>query len=137
MKSDDYIKRQAICFARENKRRIAERYTDPLKFLPDQKPVSVFMAGSPGAGKTEASKALLEELENVERSRKILRIDPDDLRLEFEHYTGSNSWLFQPAVSILVEKIHDLALKQQQSFILDGTLLNDNKAEENIARSLK
>lgn len=65
------------------------------------------MAGSPGAGKTEASKALLEEF--VEKGRKVLRIDPDDLRSEFEHYSGNNSWLFQPAVSILVEKIHDLA----------------------------
>lgn len=130
------IEEDAKRFARENKNKIAKLFTDPKKYLPDKEPVSVFMAGSPGAGKTEASKALLEELENTEKGRKVLRIDPDDLRSEFKHYSGDNSWLFQPAVSILVEKIHDLALKQKQSFILDGTLSKYRKAEENIIRSL-
>lgn len=105
--------------------------------MPDQEPVSVFMAGSPGAGKTEASKSLLSKLENVEKGRKILRIDPDELRMEFEDYSGNNSWVFQPAVSILVDKIHDFALEQRQSFILDGTLSSYGKAEENIDRSLR
>ena len=131
------IKNEAIRFARKNKKEIAKRLTNPQVFLPDQEPVSVFMAGSPGAGKTEASKALLDELENVEKSRKVLRIDPDELRSEFEHYSGDNAWLFQPAVSILVDKIHDLALKQRQSFILDGTLSNYEKAVNNIDRSIK
>ena len=81
--------------------------------------------------------ALLDELEDTEKNRKVLRIDPDELREEFEDYSGSNSSLFQPAVSILVEKIHDLALKQRQSFILDGTLSSYEIAEKNIERSLK
>jgi len=34
-------------------------------------------------------------------------------------------------------KNYDLALKQQQSFLLDGTLTNLPKAEQNIDRSLK
>lgn len=68
---------------------------------------------------------------------EILRIDPDELRCEFADYTGGNAWLFQSAVSVLVEKIHDLALKQKQSFLLDGTLSNYRKAEQNISRSLK
>jgi len=37
----------------------------------------------------------------------------------------------------LVEKIHDLALKQKQSFLMDGTLSHYEKAEQNISRSLK
>ncbi|MFT6915318.1 MAG: UDP-N-acetylglucosamine kinase [Motiliproteus sp.] len=44
--------------------------------------------------------------------------------------------MFQGAVSILTEKIHDLALKQRQSFLLDGTLTNLDKAISNIERSL-
>lgn len=93
------------------------------------------MAGSPGAGKTEASIELLNRLS--EHGIQILRIDPDDFRAIFDGYTGKNSWLFQGAVSILVDKIHDLALKQKQSFLLDGTLTNYDKAEQNIFRSLK
>ncbi len=72
------------------------------------------------------------EAENSE----ILRIDPDDLRSEFPNYTGDNSWLFQKGISVLVDKIHDMALQQKQSFLLDGTLSNYQKAEQNISRSL-
>lgn len=36
-----------------------------------------------------------------------------------------------------MEKIHDLALNQKQSFLLDGTLTNFPKAAQNISRSLK
>jgi hypothetical protein len=36
-----------------------------------------------------------------------------------------------------VEKIHDLALRQKQNFIFDGTLSNYNKALDNISRSLE
>lgn len=37
----------------------------------------------------------------------------------------------------IVERIHDLALKQEQSFLLDGTLSSYSVAEKNIQRSLK
>jgi len=129
------IKDRAIAFARENKKAIAKRETDREVFVAEEHPVSVFMAGSPGAGKTEASIELLNNFSND--GVQIIRIDPDDLRAEFKEYTGENSWLFQGAVSILVERIHDLALKQKQSFLLDGTLTNYRIAEQNIKRSLK
>jgi UDP-N-acetylglucosamine kinase len=129
------IQDEALAFARTHKKDIAKRLTNPERFLPEDEPVSVFMAGSPGAGKTEASIELLEEFAG--NGFEILRIDPDELRYEFPAYTGDNSWLFQKGVSVLVEKIHDLALKQKQSFLLDGTLSNYEKAEHNIARSLK
>ena len=129
------IEDEALEFARKHKKAIAKRLTDPERFLPEEDPVSVFMAGSPGAGKTEASIELLAKVEAG--SSEILRIDPDDLRIEFPGYTGDNSWLFQKGISVLVEKIHDMALKQQQSFLLDGTLSNYDKAEQNISRSLK
>jgi len=129
------IQDEALEFARKNKKEIAKRLTDKSRFLPEDEPVSVFMAGSPGAGKTEASIELLAKVE--ENGSEILRIDPDELRYEFPNYTGNNSCLFQRGVSVLVEKIHDYALKQKQSFLLDGTLSNYAKAEQNISRSLK
>jgi UDP-N-acetylglucosamine kinase len=133
-KTDADIAAKALAFAKQNKKPIARRLTDPEKYQPEENPVSVFMAGSPGAGKTEASKALIADLQSD--GGEILRIDPDDLRAEFEDYTGENSYLFQSAVSILVEKLHDFAIKQKQSFILDGTLSNYSIAEKNIKRSL-
>ena len=132
---EETIQEAALKYARKNKKAIAKRLTDTSRFTPEDEPVSVFMAGSPGAGKTEASIELLAFLE--EKGAEILRIDPDNLRHEFEQYRGDNSWLFQKGVSVLVEKIHDLALAQKQSFLLDGTLSNYVKAEHNIARSLK
>lgn len=91
------------------------------------------MSGSPGAGKTEASIALL----NLFSDSPILRVDPDELRTEFAAYTGRNAYLFQGGVSILVSKIIDLALSQQQSFLLDGTFAKLDVARSNVERSLE
>lgn len=94
------ISEEALRFARSNKKSIARRLTDKAIYPSEESPVSVFMAGSPGAGKTEASIALV----NLFADTPILRIDPDELRNEFAAYKGPNSWLFQRGVSILVEK---------------------------------
>lgn len=137
---NEEIKLAAIQFAKANKKSIASRITDLAKYPREQNPVSVFMAGSPGAGKTEASIRLLKWFDNKFKHTKdklgVIRIDADDLRFEFEDYNGANSNLFQAATSILVDRIHDTVLKQSQSFILDGTLSNYKKAEENISRSI-
>ena len=58
--SEAEIQQAALDFARKNKKAIAKRLTEKSIFVPEKKPVSVFMAGSPGAGKTEASKNLLD-----------------------------------------------------------------------------
>jgi UDP-N-acetylglucosamine kinase len=89
------------------------------------------MAGSPGAGKTESSIELLKKFPTP-----IIRIDVDELRKEFGDYKGNNAYLFQAGASVLLERIHDLALQQKQSFLLDGTLSRLDIAERNIQRSL-
>lgn len=126
----------ATLFAKANKKRIAKEFTNPAVYLPERNPVSVFMSGCAGAGKTEAAIELIDLL-SAESGIKTMRIDPDDLRHHFEGYVGTNSWMYQRAASILVDKIHDMALDQSQSFVLDGTLCNLEKAELNITRSLR
>lgn len=133
--TDDTIREAAIEFAKKNKNRIAKELTDIAKYVPDSVPISVFMAGSPGAGKTEFSKYLIMLLEN-ESERHAIRIDGDEIRRFIPGYTGNNSHLFQGAISLIVEKIHDLVLHQKQSFVFDGTFSNYNKASQNINRSL-
>jgi predicted ABC-type ATPase len=125
------IEATAIDFAKANKKAIARRWADKNEYPPEPDPVSIFMAGSPGAGKTEASIELIDSFLS-----RILRIDPDELRCELPGYKGSNAYLFHGAASILVEKIHDLALKQKQSFLLDGTLSHYGVAKRNIERLL-
>lgn len=129
---EQQIADEALAFAKANKKTIARRLTNPETYQSEQEPVSVFMAGSPGAGKTEASIELLKQIDGP----AIMRIDPDELRSELPGYTGDNAWLFQRAVSVLVEKIHDMALDQRQSFLLDGTLSHYDVANKNITRSL-
>ncbi len=132
---DFKIKEDADAFANVHKDEIAKDITCVDIFLPEENPVSVFMAGSPGAGKTESSKNLIKKFSK--NGGQILRIDPDELRIKFKEYTGDNSYLFNGAVSILVSRIHDYALKNKQSFVFDGTFSNINKARENIERSIK
>ncbi len=95
------IEQRAIDFARKNKKKIAKRITDIHTIDPDDHPISIFTAGSPGSGKTEFSKSMLSILQ--QDGRKVVRIDPDELREEFEEYNGRNSSLFQSAASILVD----------------------------------
>lgn len=129
---EQVIQNRALDYARrkQNKKRIACEHVD--QFDAEKSPVSVFMAGSPGAGKTESAKALIEAL-----GGQVLRIDNDDLRKEFADYSGTNSHLFQDAATRLVEAIHDRALVKSVSFVLDTTLSNFDKARKNIERSLK
>ena len=86
------IRDAAIAWAKANRTRFATEFTSPEKYPGEKNPVALFMAGSPGAGKTEASKALIEEV------GAFLRIDPDDFRPHIPGYTGQNSWLMQEAV---------------------------------------
>jgi predicted ABC-type ATPase len=133
MKSDDQrIADEAVVFAKANRKGIARKLTDPSIFLSEDSPVSVFMAGSPGAGKTEASLEFLSRF-----GGGVLRIDPDNYRSELPGYTGNNSSLFQRAVSVLVSAVHDEALRLQQSFLLDGTSSNYETVARNIQRSLR
>lgn len=129
--TDEEIKANAEAWARQNKKDFARRLTDTTRFPGETSPVSVFMAGSPGAGKTESAKALSKSLNDG-----FLRIDPDEFRAAIPGYNGANSWLFQGAVSILLGRVLDLAFDQKQSFLLDGTLSNLTQAFRNVERSL-
>ena len=135
MDEAEKIKLEAEEFARANRQRIARELTDRLIFIPDAIPTSVFMAGSPGAGKTEYSRNLIKILEE-KMNHRVIRIDGDELRGRMPGYVGNNSFLFQTAVSLVVERIHDMVLDNKQTFLLDGTFSKYDKAITNIKRSL-
>lgn len=125
----------AKTWVKAHRSELAKKLTDTAQYPKEASPVSVFMAGSPGAGKTETSRAFIEQFS--EEGINILRIDPDEYRPLIPGYNGKNSWCVQPAVSLLVERVLDRALQQGQSFLLDGTFSNTQKSIENIGRSLK
>lgn len=131
---DQQIMDKAIKQAKAMKKAIARKLVDHLP--EEEEAASVFMAGSPGAGKTEAARAMVRAFKN-EHDLTLVHIENDELRKEFEDYQGYNSPLFHRPATILVEAIHDRALKRRVSFILDSTLSNFDKAKDNIERSLK
>ncbi len=132
--NDEAIIAKAILEAKASKKEIASSQIDHLPR--EEEAVSVFMAGSPGAGKTETARSMIRDFSS-ESGQKLVHIENDELRKEFEDYNGQNSPLFQRAATLLVEAIHDRALKQGVSFILDSTLSSFDKAKSNIERSLK
>ena len=134
-KEKETIKDEATAYAKKHKKAIAKKLTDTAIYPSEDQPVSYFMAGSPGAGKSEFAKEMVAKI-NEASSENILYLDPDDIREEFEGYNGANSHLFHGAVSIIVERTFDLMLKNKQSFILDGTLSKYEKSEKNITRCL-
>ncbi len=97
--------------------------------------MSIFMAGSPGAGKTEFSRRLVSILK--ERGEVFVRIDPDEIREFLPMYLQGRAELFNLAVTVAVEKIHHYVLAQNKNFLLDGTSAKLDKLKENIQRSLK
>lgn len=57
---------ESKAFVRENRTRLSKELTDISRYPKEEQPVSVFMAGSPGAGKTETSKAYLEQFRETD-----------------------------------------------------------------------
>jgi UDP-N-acetylglucosamine kinase len=131
--TDEEITTKAIAQAKAMKKKLAKAMIDHLP--EEESAVSVFMAGSPGAGKTETAKVMISQFRQ-EHDVEVVHIENDELRKQFEDYKGSNSPLFQRPATLLVEAIHDRALKQKVSFLLDSTLSNFDKAKSNIERSL-
>lgn len=128
------ISKMAISYIKEKKniRVIIEDVVRQSNVGPQENPVSIFMAGSPGAGKTEFSKRFLKELKHP-----FVRVDPDEVRDYLPGYTGDNSSEFHSAVSIGVEKICDYVIKNRYNLLLDGTLASLDVARKNINRSLR
>ncbi len=120
--------------AKQLKKILAKEFTSLDRHPSEDNPISVFMAGSPGAGKTESAKRLVE-LRGGESG--LIHIDPDAIRIHFLGYTGENADLFNKAVSAVQSRIQDDALHRSQSFIMDGTFSSYLTAKKNIEHSLK
>lgn len=110
---------------------LIKKFANTTEYSADIRPTSLFMAGSPGAGKTEISKRLIARFE-----QKPIRIDADEIRTVCNGYTGENAHIFQKAATKGVNILYDYALKKNINVILDGTFAY-NGALDNIQRSLK
>lgn len=112
---------EAIFFVRDKKHMLIEKFADPKVCVPTETPISLFMAGSPGAGKTEVSKRLIARFE----TQKPIRIDADDIREILPGYAGANAHVFQKACSKGVDKLYDYAIEHRINVIMDGTFASE------------
>lgn len=126
------IEQRAIDYVKCNHKEIIQHFIGNAE--PVANPISIFMAGSPGAGKTEFSTHLISEI--LGAKDKIVRIDPDAIRVWLPQYIPGKAELFQGAVSTAVSKLHDYVKKKSYSFLLDGTFSKIDRARNNIQLSL-
>jgi predicted ABC-type ATPase len=129
---DQKLSEDAEVYIKDHKKELMDRFASLEKYHSVNHPISLFMAGSPGAGKTEVSKRLIEQFAD----NAPVRIDADDIREMFPNYTGDNSHIFQRACTMGVNKLFDYVLGHNLNVILDGTFAYE-RAMENIERSLK
>lgn len=122
-KANDFVKNNWPLFKK--------KFADEKNFPSDEHPVSIFMAGSPGAGKTEISKRLIQRF-----TTRVVRIDADEIREMFDGYTGYNSFIFQSACTIAVNNLFGHCLKRKMNLILDATF-SYHGSLENISESFK
>ncbi len=105
--TDQSTKEKAIEWVKDKQKVIINRFTNPKVQKESKKPFTIFMAGSPEAGKTEFSQSLVEILEEENEFISVVRIDADEIRTLVPYYDGSNSHLIQPAASLGVSKLFD------------------------------
>ena len=125
------ISKKALKYLKANKKNINEKFAGDHVCPPDENPVSIFMAGSSGAGKTEFSKRFL-----VQAKLKAVRIDADEIRDIIPYYNKQNAQDMQGAASLGVEYLYDYALKKKKNILLDSTFSNLEKSLKNIERSI-
>jgi predicted ABC-type ATPase len=122
----------AVEFIRTHKQELIKKFADPAVYQPTEHPISLFMAGSPGAGKTEVSKRLMVRF----AEKSPIRIDADEVRKILPGYTGCNSYIFQKACSKGVDKLHDHAIERHINMIMDSTFSSDETLKA-LERSIR
>lgn len=96
----------------------------------NSKPVAVFAAGIPGAGKTEFLDRLLADVAN------IVRIDLDEIVQLFDGYKPEEYYKYREAADILVDETVIYCRQKRLDFVLDGTF-GSKYAIKNVESALK
>lgn len=122
-----------------NQQKLIAAFVDSRTYKPADAPIIIFMAGSPGAGKTEFVKELksLDAKGKLSGGNSFTVIDPDAIREYLPGYMGNNSHLFQNAISIGVGMLFRNAVRNKQNVIVDGTFANYKLVQENVKNVIK
>jgi len=153
--------KQAVKFMGDHKEELVDKFIiskRPLRFGV----LAFFMAGSPGAGKTEFSKRYMPAVLNKKDPRLVknllkkgidiesvdnlfVRIDVDEIREFLPQYRKTdlakkikgNSHVIQKAANKGLDILRDYCFKENISFLHDGTFGNFETMRELIKKSLR
>jgi len=128
----------AYRFAKKNKKQIIDQFIDK-NIIGNKNPEFIFMAGAPGAGKTEYSKNLMKTLSEKVETNGIVRIDADEIRNIFKPmgYDGKNSDDYKRGCIKGIEILFDQCIKNKYHTIIDSTFSSLNVVSKNIQASIK
>ena len=124
------IEKAAMQYAEKECARITAKHFSAYQ------PLSVFMAGSPGAGKTETAKRIARDFAET-NSGGIWHIDPDNFRAEFPDYSDKTADSYQEAIRYLAEFAMLNALELRRDFIMDGTFSDIVRQRRHVGWSVK
>ena len=103
----------------------ANQETTLQAFFRDNKPkkgkIAFFMAGIPGAGKTEFTERTIREA-----SPELISVEHDKLVEYIDGYTPETYYNYRKAGSILVTRVFSECIKNSYAFVFDGTLSHQN-----------
>jgi len=134
------MKEEARQYIKDHKKELIEKFASLERIPTSEQPFTLFMAGSPGAGKTEFSRTMVQILAKGSDTFEpiyIVRIDADEIKEFLPHYNGENSDIVQSAAILGVEKLYDFSIKKEQNILLDGTFASYDVSRKNIITSLK
>lgn len=121
----------AKAWVKLHKREFIERLISDAGAEEQDKPSAFFMAGLPGAGKTEFSKNFIKETR-----LNLVRIDMDEIASGIEGYTPEKADNFRFPATILMNEIFSYIIHHRFHFIMDGTFGSPN-AFKNLERVAK
>lgn len=152
-KEERQIQDEACAFMDANKEALIKQFIlqkNPLRLGV----ITIFMAGSPGAGKTEFSQryiplsttSLLQkgiDIESVDTF--LIRIDVDEIREFLPQYrktdrtagTKGNAHVIQKAANKGLGILRDYCLSHEISFLHDGTFANYETMKDLVKKSLQ
>ncbi|OGL31202.1 hypothetical protein A3F37_02420 [Candidatus Saccharibacteria bacterium RIFCSPHIGHO2_12_FULL_41_12] len=117
-------------WAKKNRKKIAEKIISASGAVPVDKPIAIFMAGIPGAGKTEFLEQFLASSPDP-----FVKIDLDTIVEYFENYSADKYYMYRDSANPIIEKTLDIVTEKKYNFALDGTFAH-SKGAHNIQRAL-
>lgn len=120
--SNEWAKKMAIFLQEEIENSHPENYQISDNFIP-----VIFLAGAPGAWKTE----WIDSFPGVEN---YIVLDTDKYRTLFNGYTWTNAHEFHQYASRVMDRMYSYCIKKWYNVIMDGTFSNSQKVAENIAQ---